>query len=74
MSKLYDMAKSALLKAIAYKFEVRAQIHETLTGCSGGAHRAVRDLSRVVANESSGIISDSDNARVAQSLAYARFQ
>lgn len=51
MSKIYESLKNIMFKAIAYKFEVRAQIYETLAGISWeAAHGAARDISRVVAD------------------------
>jgi len=75
MSRLYELARNAILYAIAYKFEFRAQIHEALTGDSGGAHRAARDLSRLVADEYSGkAASESKKEELNHSLESARFQ
>ena len=51
---IYNLAGRFLLKAIAYKFEVNAGLHETLTGIKTGARGTARDLSRAVSRDYEG--------------------
>lgn len=68
---LVEKLRNVLLKAIAFKFEVRAQISETLTGMEGGAHTVAREVSKAVVNFCSGGKVDKKNLKKA--LEEARF-
>ena len=53
IKRLYEIGRNLLLRAIAYKFEVRTEISE-MFGNSDSHRVLVRDLSRLVSNEYSG--------------------
>lgn len=53
IKRLYEIGRNLLLRAIAYKFEVRAGISE-MFGNSDPHRVLVRDLSRLVSDRYSG--------------------
>lgn len=63
---LVETARNVLLKAIAYKFAVRAEISEILMlGEITPAHRVARELSKAVADFYSGGKVDKQNLKKA---------
>ena len=52
MKRFYEIARNFLLKAIAYKFEVRYNISK-MFGDLSQSRRLAKDLSRLISDESS---------------------
>ncbi len=72
MNNLYNQARNLVLRAISYKFRVRSQIYEILTGNSGGPHQTARDISQFVIESYSGKITGQNIKGLEQSIERAR--